>query len=65
MAGVDLRAVQELGGWKSLRMVERYGHLAPDHLRAAGKPRPSCTTLWLHFSPHKRGGMVRKCLMRL
>lgn len=45
MAGVDLRAVQELGGWKSLRMVERYGHLAPDHLRAAGKPRPSCTTL--------------------
>jgi len=45
MAGVDLRAVQELGGWKSLRMVERYGHLAPDHLRAAGKPGPSCTTL--------------------
>jgi site-specific recombinase XerD len=35
MAGVDLRAVQELGGWKSLKMVERYGHLAPDHLRAA------------------------------
>jgi integrase len=35
MAGVDLRAVQELGGWKSLKMVERYAHLAPDHLRAA------------------------------
>ncbi len=35
MAGVDLRAVQELGGWKTLKMVQRYGHLSPDHLRAA------------------------------
>jgi len=35
MAGVDLRTVQELGGWKSLRMVERYGHLSPAHLAGA------------------------------
>jgi site-specific recombinase XerD len=35
MAGVDLRTVQELGGWKSLKMVQRYSHLAPDHLRGA------------------------------
>lgn len=35
MKGVDLRAVQELGGWKTLKMVVRYGHLSPDHLRAA------------------------------
>jgi integrase len=27
--GVDLRTVQELGGWSSLRMLERYGHVAP------------------------------------
>ncbi len=31
MAGVDLRTIQELGGWKSLKMVERYSHLSPGH----------------------------------
>jgi len=35
MAGVDLLSVQKLGGWKTLSMVQRYAHLAPDHLRAA------------------------------
>jgi integrase len=35
MAGVDPRTVQELGGWKTLGMVQRYAHLAPGHLRAA------------------------------
>jgi len=34
-AGVDLRTVQELGGWRTLSMVQRYGHLSPDHLAAA------------------------------
>src|SRR5438132_1095576 len=32
MAGVDLRTVQELGGWKTLAMVMRYAHLAQSHL---------------------------------
>jgi integrase len=27
-SGVDLRMVQELGGWSSLRMLERYGHVS-------------------------------------
>ena len=31
MAGVDLRTVQELGGWKDLKMVQRYSHLSPAH----------------------------------
>jgi integrase len=31
MAGVDLRTVQELGGWATLKMVERYAHLSPKH----------------------------------
>ncbi len=31
MAGVDLRTVQELGGWKSINMVMRYAHLSPAH----------------------------------
>jgi integrase len=35
MAGVDVRTIQELGGWKTLAMVQRYAHLAPQHLRAA------------------------------
>lgn len=35
MAGVDLRTVQELGGWRTLAMVLRYSHLAPAHLHAA------------------------------
>src|SRR5262249_42458708 len=29
-SGVDLRTVQELGGWSSLRMLERYAHVAPE-----------------------------------
>jgi len=35
MSGADLRTVQDLGGWRTLSMVTRYSHLAPDHLRAA------------------------------
>jgi hypothetical protein len=35
MAGVDLRTVQELGGWRSLAMVTKYAHLAPGHRLAA------------------------------
>ena len=31
MAGVDLRTIQELGGWRELKMVERYAHLSPSH----------------------------------
>jgi len=31
MAGVDLRTVQELGGWQTLSLVERYAHLSQDH----------------------------------
>jgi integrase len=31
MAGVDLRTIQELGGWQKLEMVERYSHLSPSH----------------------------------
>ena len=35
MAGVDPLTVKNLGGWRTLAMVQRYAHLAPDHLRAA------------------------------
>ena len=31
VAGVNLRAVQELGGWSSLDVVQRYAHLSGAH----------------------------------
>ncbi|MBX3347776.1 MAG: site-specific integrase [Nitrospira sp.] len=33
--GVDLRTVQELGGWSDLKMLERYGHVSPSRKAAA------------------------------
>ena len=35
MAGVPPRTLQILGNWGSLKMVERYSHLSPEHLRSA------------------------------
>lgn len=35
MAAVDLLAIKDLGGWKSLAMVQRYAHLSPAHRREA------------------------------
>lgn len=35
MSGVDPLTVKELGGWRTLAMVQRYAHLAPSHLQAA------------------------------
>ena len=37
MAGVDLPTIMELGGWKSLGMVQRYSHLSPRHKAEAVK----------------------------
>jgi integrase len=35
MAGVPPLTIKELGGWKTMVMVQRYAHLAPGHLHAA------------------------------
>jgi site-specific recombinase XerD len=32
---VDLVSIQRLGGWRTLAMVQRYAHVADDHLREA------------------------------
>lgn len=41
MNGTPLEVVQKLGGWKTLQMVMRYAHLAPEHLAAyAGNAQP-------------------------
>jgi hypothetical protein len=34
-AGVSLRVVQEIGGWTSLRMLERYAHPSGDEMTKA------------------------------
>ena len=31
----DLRLLMDLGGWKTIALVERYAHVDPDHLRPA------------------------------
>jgi len=31
MVGVDLRTIQELGGWRELEMLQRYSHLSASH----------------------------------
>ncbi len=35
MAGTDKKTLQELGGWQSPQMLERYVHLSPEHLSKA------------------------------
>lgn len=35
MAGGDLRTLMDLGGWSSLRMVQRYAWVTPDHAAEA------------------------------
>lgn len=36
-AGTPLSVLQELGGWHSPQMVQRYAHLSPEHLTAAAE----------------------------
>ena len=41
MAGTDLPVLQKLGAWASLKLVERYAHLAPSHVaQFAGNAKP-------------------------
>jgi len=47
MAGVPLFTIMELGGWKTLKNVQRYAHLSPGHRREALErltPRPTDTS---------------------
>jgi hypothetical protein len=38
MAGIDLETIKQEGGWKSLRMVERYATVCAEHrTHAMGK----------------------------
>jgi hypothetical protein len=35
MEGIDLETIRRMGGWKSLRMVERYAAVSTGHMDAA------------------------------
>jgi integrase len=40
MGGTPLQVLQELGGWKSAAVMQRYAHLSRDHLRMYGSNAP-------------------------
>jgi hypothetical protein len=35
MESVDLLTIKDLGGWKTLTMVQRYAHLSKEHRQSA------------------------------
>ncbi|MFC1683157.1 tyrosine-type recombinase/integrase [Candidatus Zixiibacteriota bacterium] len=35
MSGMDIKAIKEIGGWKTLKMLDRYTHIATAHKRAS------------------------------
>ncbi len=61
MAGVDPRTIQELGGWASLDMVERYTHLSPTH-KAEAVERIAQNSPTLFTTPADSGMMVSRKL---
>lgn len=40
MGGTPLQVLQELGGWKSSQVLQRYTHLSRDHIRQYGSNAP-------------------------
>jgi integrase len=59
MAGVDLRTVQELGGWASLSMVERYSHLSPSHKAKAVEQIAAAFPYVIHYAQKEVVAAVR------
>jgi integrase len=54
MSGTPIPALKELGGWRTLSMVNRYSHFAPDHLRQyAGAPAEFQATKPRHSAKKK------------
>jgi integrase len=59
MAGVDPRTIQELGGWASLEMVERYTHLSPTH-KAEAVERIAQNSTTLFTTPVPSGAIMSR-----
>jgi len=45
MAGTDLYTLMRLGGWTSLRMVEKYASISADHSAMLHGELPDCPNL--------------------
>ena len=60
MAGVDLRTIQELGGWKTLSMVQRYAHLSPSHKAEAVERIAKISRRYPRHGPKRKPSRARK-----
>ncbi|MFC3875089.1 tyrosine-type recombinase/integrase, partial [Neisseria musculi] len=50
-SGVSLYALKEMGGWENIEMVQKYAHLAPEHLhRHAGLLDGVLDTKWTQLN---------------
>lgn len=60
MAGADLYTLAKLLGHKDIKMVQRYAHLAPDHLRIAANLTASAifASHAPRVVPHKKNGIA-------
>jgi integrase len=57
-AGTPTHELQRLGGWRSSVMVERYAHLAPDHLAQAANRLDPLLSGYDLATPEKQKGAV-------
>jgi len=57
-AGTPTHELQRLGGWRSPVMVERYAHLAPDHLAIAANRLDPLLCRYDLVTPEKKGDSV-------
>ena len=48
--GVDLRTVQELGGWSQIKMLERCGHVSPSRKAEAVEGLVGKFTYAIHYA---------------
>jgi hypothetical protein len=60
-SGTRLAVLQELGGWRDLKMVLRYAHLAPGHLAPyagnSGLDKPPDVEIDGHKTGHTTSGL--------
>lgn len=56
MAGTPLSVLQTLGGWRSLDMVQRYAHLAPDFIASYAE---NSARAGVQFGVHENEGFLK------
>ena len=66
-SGVPLAALQEMGGWESIKMVQKYAHLSPEHLQQHAAILDGFSfgkdTNWTHEPNHEtRKKSLNNCL---